>query len=431
MPLIMNTTEIESALVNLEAQYPDLCGRIELPERTFEQRTCHALRIATDDNPDKLTVLIIGGVHAREWGGPDIVVNFAADLLRAYSQRKGLKYLKKTFSAADIRTIVEERGVIVCPCVNPDGVEFSHTRTHYWRKNRNPANSGGDRAKIGVDINRNYDFVWDFKKYFNKGAWKDVASDDPSNETFHGPAPFSEPETRNVKWLMDSFSPAAFLDLHSYGGDVLFSWGDDTDQSFDPAQNFTNPAFDGQRGLVGSYHEYISPADYALATGIALEVSDAMKAVRGQPYKPMQAVSLYPTSGTSDDYAFSRHLVDRRLAKTFGFTVEFNVGDNDREFLATADPKVLEQTMRDVIPGLLGFCLAAERARPCSTNGTARQAAVAAAQATLRSTVAQDLSRLSAAYEAVAGMSGRGGRVARRGLVEAMRAVTARATGRK
>ena len=73
----MNTTEIDSALVNFQATYPDLCQRIELPEKTSEGRTCHALRIAKNHSRDKLAVLIIGGVHAREWGGPDIVVNFA------------------------------------------------------------------------------------------------------------------------------------------------------------------------------------------------------------------------------------------------------------------------------------------------------------------------------------------------------------------
>src|SRR5258708_11752708 len=103
MSIIMNTTEIESALVNFQATYPDLCQRIALPEKTCEGRTCHALRIAKSYSRDRLAVLIIGGVHAREWGGPDIVVNFAGHLLRAYSKGKGLKYLKKRFHAAQIK----------------------------------------------------------------------------------------------------------------------------------------------------------------------------------------------------------------------------------------------------------------------------------------------------------------------------------------
>ena len=77
MAKIMNTTEIESALTNFGTVYPDLCQRIELPEHTHEGRTCHALRIAKSFDRSKPAALVIGGVHAREWGGPDIVANFA------------------------------------------------------------------------------------------------------------------------------------------------------------------------------------------------------------------------------------------------------------------------------------------------------------------------------------------------------------------
>ncbi len=295
MALILNTTEIASALINFEATYPELCRRLQLPKKTYEGRVCHALQIAKGHAQHKPVVLIIAGVHAREWGGPDIVVNFAGDLLRAYSKGKGLQYLKKTFLARDIRTIVEESTLVVFPCVNPDGVEFSHTKRYLWRKNRNPAHSKGDAKKIGVDINRNYDFMWDFKKFFHPAAWTDsLASDNPAIETFHGPEPFSEPETQNVRWLMDRFNPVLFLDLHSYDGDVLFSWGSDENQITDPSQNFINPAYNGKRGRIGdTYREYLSMRDYETATGIATAVSDAMRDVRNRPSGLNQDVFLH------------------------------------------------------------------------------------------------------------------------------------------
>jgi len=228
MALIMNTTEIVSALAYYEKTYPRLCQRIVLPEKTFEKRTCYALRIARSRGRNKPAVLIIAGVHAREWGGPDIVINFAGDVLRANHNRKGLQYLKKSFSVRDIKTIIEDRTIFIFPCVNPDGVEFSHNKQHLWRKNRNPTYSKGDPRRIGVDINRNYDFLWNFKKYFHPAAWtSSLASDNPAIETYHGPKPFSEPETRNVRWLIDKSRPVLFLDLHSYDGDVLYTWGND------------------------------------------------------------------------------------------------------------------------------------------------------------------------------------------------------------
>ena len=366
MALIMNTTEIVSALAYYEKTYPRLCQRIVLPEKTFEKRTCYALRIARSRGRNKPAVLIIAGAHAREWGGPDIVINFAGDVLRANHNRKGLQYLKKSFSVRDIKTIIEDRTIFIFPCVNPDGVEFSHNKQHLWRKNRNPTYSKGDPRRIGVDINRNYDFLWNFKKYFHPAAWtSSLASDNPAIETYHGPKPFSEPETRNVRWLIDKSRPVLFLDLHSYDGDVLYTWGNDENQTTDPCQNFLNSAYNKKRGRIGdTYREYLSLEDYETATGVALAVSDAMRDVRNKHYKPLQAVGLYPTCGTSSDYAFSRHLVHPGLTKTFAFTLEFNFEGTAKDpFLATANPKTLHKTMLDVIPGLIALCLAVPQNR--------------------------------------------------------------------
>ena len=367
MAKIMNTTEIESALVFFEKTYSNCCKRITLPEKTCEGRTGHALRMGRDIAPQVSSVLIIGGVHAREWGGPDLVVNFAGDLLRAYKAGKGLKYGKKSFSASQIKSILDSTTLVVFPCVNPDGVEFSHTKSHYWRKNRNPASAKANNPDtVGVDINRNYDFLWNYKRYFHPAAAavSSLASDDPAEETFHGAKAFSEPETRNVRWLMNQLPRLVlFLDLHSYAGDVLYNWGDDQNQSTTPTESFTNASFDGLRGDINrGYREYLSAADQQTASDIAQAIASAMKAVRGQPYRPLQSVGLYPTCGTSDDYCFSRHIVDPDLPKTYSYTVEFNFGSSSKEFLATADPKKLDATIRDVIPGLITLCLAAPKA---------------------------------------------------------------------
>jgi hypothetical protein len=61
----------------------------------------------------------------------------------------------------------------------------------------------------------------------------------------------SEPETRNVIWLLDRFPNIRyFVDLHSYGETILHSWGSDQNQSDDPRMSFRNPAYDGKRGLI-------------------------------------------------------------------------------------------------------------------------------------------------------------------------------------
>ena len=51
--------------------------------------------------------------------------------------------------------------------MNPDGRHFSQTTDALWRRNRNPAECGGDTDCIGVDLNRNQEFLWDFPTLFD------------------------------------------------------------------------------------------------------------------------------------------------------------------------------------------------------------------------------------------------------------------------
>ena len=127
-------------------------------------------------------MLITSGMHGREWGGPDICIYFAADLLEAYTLGTDLTYGGKTFSASVVRHIVERVHVVVFPCVNPDGVRYSHANpSASWRKNRNPESSVSTNLRsVGVDVCRNFDFVWDYRSAFAPAAiWSGLASDDP------------------------------------------------------------------------------------------------------------------------------------------------------------------------------------------------------------------------------------------------------------
>jgi murein tripeptide amidase MpaA len=284
----LNVVEIESALSGLAATYPSLCKLITLPHLTAEKRQSHALLIGTGTRCPEAGVLIISGAHAREWGGPDICINFATDLLEAYTLGTGLVYGGTSYTASEIKSIVERVDVIVFPDINPDGRHYSQTTFAMWRKNRNTASSGGVATKIGVDVNRNYDFLWDFNTAFAPGAQAGgtLASTSPSSDLFHGTAPFSESETKNVLWLIERYPHINwFMDIHSYGGDILHAWGDDSNQSSDPSKNFTNPAWNGQRGLPGdTYGEYIGACDLATVASAGNAMSAAIAGVRGETY---------------------------------------------------------------------------------------------------------------------------------------------------
>lgn len=357
----LNVAEVETATVNLAAAYPALSQLITLPNTTVEGRTSHAIRLGAGASGSREVVMIICGVHAREWGSCEIGISFATDLIEAYSTNAGLTYGGKSFTAAQIQTLLNTLHIVVFPLVNPDGRNYSQTIEAMWRKNRNPAYSGGNPSCIGVDINRNYDFLFDFATSFAPGSGVSVSADPCDYQVYHGPSPFSEAETKNVKFLLDSFPRTRwFIDIHSYSEDMLYNWGDDQDQSTDPSKNFLNPAYNGQRGVSGdAYREFIQGDDLAVIQNLSNRFAADLHAVRGTTYIAKSSYDLYPTSGASDDYVYSRHIIDPSKGKLHGFVIEWGT-----EFQPPWAE--MENIIREVAAGLIGFCIAA----PCG-NGTA------------------------------------------------------------
>ena len=152
--------------------------------------------------------------------------------------------------------------------------------------------------------------------------------------------------------MIDNFPGlACVVDIHSYMELILYPWGDDDNQTIDPSQNFQNPAWDGQRGIVGSgYREYIPPGDLQAYITMGERVRDGIAAVRGHVYTVQQSPALYPTSGTTHDYAYSRYFIDTGRRRILGLTIE-----TAREF-QPADPEK-DSVISEVSAGLMEFLL--------------------------------------------------------------------------
>jgi hypothetical protein len=351
----MNVTEVESALIALAAAHPTICELITLPYTTVEGRTTHAVRLGSQPAGSVDAYYLTGGVHAREWGSCEILVNLATDLCDAYAGQTGVGYGPKYFSAAEVKALIEQVNVIVYPCVNPDGRNYSQTSYALWRKNRNPTDSGGDASKVGIDINRNQDFLWDFDTAFDAVAINDfLASADPSVETYHGSSPHSENETKNINYIHDTYTRIRwYVDVHSYSEDILYVWGDDEPQYSETNKNFQNPAFDHERGVLGDdYREYIPDSDLSQLIGLADAFTRSLAEVRGTYYVAKPGFSLYPTSGANDDYAYSRHFTDPSKSKALSFTVEW--GTEFQPLWAE-----MQEIIKDVSAGLIGLGLEA------------------------------------------------------------------------
>ena len=163
-----------------------------------------------------------------------------------------------------------------------------------WRKNRAPKVS----VFRGVDLNRNFDFLW--------GERHRQQQRTAATQVYRGPAPLLRAGDAQ-RALADRQLPQHRL-LH---GRALvrrwcsYPWGDDRTRP--PIRTRTSPT----RPSTGSaaagrqlYKEFIPAADQTRSHAVAGRVTDAIRRC-GAVSQPMQGVGLYPTSGTSDDYAYS------------------------------------------------------------------------------------------------------------------------------
>lgn len=108
-----------------------------------------------------------------------------------------------------------------------------------------------------------------------------------------------------------------------------------------------------------AYGEFICTCDLAEQQEAANAIRDAITGVRGQSYTVAQSFFLpgwgtYPTSGASDDWAFSRHFADPSQRKVRSYTIEFNT---THTFFPTWAE--MQQIILDVDAGLVRFCLCA------------------------------------------------------------------------
>lgn len=357
---IMNAKEIESAMNGL---MPD--GGIDLigtADQTAENRDVIGGVVGgTKYTNEDVYVYFTAGMHARERGGPDSLIYFIADLLDAKRSSTGLTYGNVSYSNADVLRALGT-GIVFIPLVNPDGVAYDQKTDTSWRKNRNPAGAfpwppGSPNVlpdSIGVDINRNFDFLWDFSTFFDPVVTP--ASNDPISILYHGASPCSEAESKYVASIFDTYPNIRwYMDIHSYGPDLLFSWGNDNNQAGDPTMNFLNPLWNSQRGVIGKpdYMEWIEKGNWTTVQLVAQRVCGTVNTALGQNYRPMQSADFSAVSGASDDYAFSRFQTTPLANKVYAFTFEFG----QHHFYPTLQE--FHQNVLDTSATLMEFCLAA------------------------------------------------------------------------
>ena len=253
--------EMKAQLDLMRSLYPSLISvKTALSDSisTIEGRTVYYVRIS--DNPDanetEPEVLYTGMHHAREPIGMQHLLYYMWYLLENYN------------SDQSIKDLVDNTEMYFVPVFNVDGYLYNITTNPTgggsWRKNRhyNGVNSQGDPI-YGIDINRNYGYKW--------GNDDAGSSPNPSSETFRGTAPFSEPETRMMKYFCESHNFLIALNYHSFSNLLLSPWGWTEEQCADSV------VFD--------------------------TYSNLLTRENGYNYGP-GSTTIYPTNGGSDDWMY-------------------------------------------------------------------------------------------------------------------------------
>lgn len=206
---------------------------------------------ATDDDAEP-EILYDALHHAREPAGMQQLIFYMWYLIENYT------------TSDEVKSIVDNTELYFIPCVNPDGYLYNEqirpNGGGLWRKNR--------RGSYGVDLNRNYSYI----TTEGEEVWNTTGvSRTTAGETWPGTAPFSEPESRAIRYFVETHDFTIALNNHTSGGLLLYPFGYDEDK-FTPDN---------------SYFEQLSGA-----------------MVRDNDYVNQISADLYPASGDSDDYMY-------------------------------------------------------------------------------------------------------------------------------
>ncbi|KXH32615.1 carboxypeptidase A [Colletotrichum simmondsii] len=337
---VFNAWEVNSAMKGLEREYG-----VQLTPAPFDTYWKQKSTVALLPVPDGASrverknyrVYLTAGVQARERGGPDSLLYFISDLLWADKHKAMLVYNTTTvFTLAQVRQVLS-LGIVIFPLVNPDGKLWDERWNNCWGNNINPTSRPSENSinGVGVNIDRNFNFTWDYRKIYSEQAL-DVASDKPEHELFHGPAPFSEAESRNMAWVIDQYpSIKWYLDVHTKNRIVSHAWSDIPIQTTNPEMNFRNQSYDGKRGDVNTqYGEYMTPQDHDIYKDISNNMAEQMEKVSGEPVYSIDKLRkkgrvFQGSSGTAIDWAYSRHVVNEAATKIMSFKLKFGISEEE------------------------------------------------------------------------------------------------------
>lgn len=258
-----NYDEALAHMKETAAAAPDLVSLFSIGS-SVQGREIPVLRFNADARgaaaSERPGIVFLGTHHAREHLSTEIPLMLA-------------RWLVEHREDPRIKTLLATRDVFIAPVVNPDGLEHDIATGRYRMHRKNMRRN--DDGTLGVDLNRNYGYMW------GTGG----SSANPRSDTYMGPEPFSEPESRAVRdFVVAHPNLKILLSYHTFSELILYPWG----HKYDPIE-------DGR----------------ALAAYKAM--AQTMAGMTG--YTPEQSSDLYIASGDTTDWSWGERGI-------FSFTFE-------------------------------------------------------------------------------------------------------------
>ncbi|MEU9183309.1 M14 family zinc carboxypeptidase [Streptomyces sp. NPDC048484] len=156
----------------------------------------------------KPSVLYMSNQHAREWITPEM------------TRRLMHYYLDNYGKDQRVTKLVDSTELWFVLSANPDGYDwtFKAGGDRQWRKNLRDVNGDGALTVAdGVDLNRNFAYKWG---YDDEGS-----SPYPTNQTYRGASPGSEPETKALDTFEKRIGFTYGINYHSAAELLLYGVG--------------------------------------------------------------------------------------------------------------------------------------------------------------------------------------------------------------
>lgn len=169
-------------------------------------------------------VLFVGAFHGMEWLTSSLLIRFVYRLCESIKCNENI-------SDVHMRDFLKSTGLLVIPCLNPDGVEISlygeNEAGRYSSLVREVSNGNTSRWQTnarGVDLNHNFDADWEQlrRMEINSG----IVGAAPTR--YGGRAPESEPESHALAELCRTRNIKHAVAFHSQGEEIYWNYGEHT-----------------------------------------------------------------------------------------------------------------------------------------------------------------------------------------------------------